>query len=82
MPFISPLPLGEVLELKWRHKGREDAAILLEQAFPHRLNFISYNADGSIESESGWHGRWFRDTSTATATRRGRVLQGTGGHTE
>ena len=66
--LVDDRPLGPVLCYAWNHyrPARPEAQLCLEQKPPFRINFIAYNADRSVLSESGWHGCWFLDVCTTT----------------
>ena len=69
--LVDDHPLGDVLCYAWNHyrPARPEAQLCLEQSPPFRINFITHNADRSVLSESGWHGRWNVDVCTTSNSR-------------
>ena len=57
-------PLGAVKSYKWQHAGRPDALLFLEQEFPFRINFQTFDENVQMRTESGWHGTHGKNTCT------------------
>lgn len=69
--LVDDHPLCDVLCYASNHyrPPRLEAQLCLELPRPHRINFITYSADRSVQSESGWHGRRSQDVCTRTIAR-------------
>ena len=80
--MVSAAPLGPVVCYDWLHEGRAPAILIRETTNPCRVLFRSYDANGAVLSDSGWHGTSSQDkctTSMTYRTRRGRTITQTEG---
>ena len=74
--------LGPVVAYQWMHEGKPPAVLFLEMTYPYRVFLRTHDADGSISSESGWHGSWSKSLCTKTRSvrlRNGRKKEQTAG---
>ena len=74
--MVCAAPVGPVVRYDWLHEGRAPAILIRDTTNPCRVLFRSYDANGAVLSDSGWHGTSSEDTCTTSmeyTTRLGRV---------
>ena len=80
--MVCAAPLGPVDCYDWLHEGRAPAILIRETTNPGRVLFRSYDANGAVLSDSGWHGTSSQDVCTRSmeyTNRLGRTVTQTAG---
>ena len=62
--MVCAAPVGPVVCYDWLHEGRAPAILIRETTNPCRVLFRSYDANGAVLSDSGWHGTSFKEECT------------------
>ena len=80
--MVCAAPVGPVVRYDWLHEGRAPAILIRDKTNPGRVLFRSYDANGAVLSNSGWHGTSSEDVCTRSmeyTTRLGRIVTQTAG---